>query len=159
MLDRAGNVGERGAGRARFGGDDVQVTASTRRAGREQRAGEPGVLRRDRHALARPHDLHGSDRLCDALLFVAWNLGTSAGMLAGSAVPDPDAFGVDAAFPATLLALLLPSLRPSDARRVGLLAAAAALLATPWLPAGLPVLVALAGLVAARVPVSRGSQV
>jgi predicted branched-subunit amino acid permease len=73
-------------------------------------------------------------------------------MLAGSAVPDPDAFGVDAAFPAALLALLLPSLSRTDARRVGLLAAAAALMATPWLPAGLPVLVGLAGLVAARVP-------
>jgi predicted branched-subunit amino acid permease len=95
--------------------------------------------------------------LCGALLFVAWNLGTVAGMLAGSAVPDPDAFGVDAAFPAALLALLLPSLRRADARRVGILAAAAALMATPLLPAGLPVLVGLAGLFAARVPASRGS--
>jgi predicted branched-subunit amino acid permease len=93
--------------------------------------------------------------LCGALLFVAWNLGTVAGMLAGSAVPDPDSFGVDAAFPAALLALLLPSLRRADARRVGFLAAAAALLATPWLPAGLPVLVGLVGLFAARIPASR----
>jgi 4-azaleucine resistance transporter AzlC len=96
--------------------------------------------------------------LCGVLLFAAWNLGTAAGMLAGSAVPDPDAFGVDAAFPAALLALLLPSLRRADARRVGILAAAAALMATPWLPAGLPVLVGLAGLLAARVPASRGSE-
>ena len=95
--------------------------------------------------------------LCGGLLFAAWNLGTVAGMLAGSAVPDPDAFGVDAAFPAALLALLLPSLRRADARRVGILAAAAALMATPWLPAGLPVLVGLAGLFAAQVPTSRGS--
>jgi len=91
--------------------------------------------------------------LCGTTLFVAWNLGTLAGMLAGAAVPDPAAFGVDAAFPAGLLALLLPVLRRPDARRVGLAAAAVALLTTPVLPPGLPVLAGLAGLlVAARTP-------
>ncbi|NMI01224.1 AzlC family ABC transporter permease [Pseudonocardia acidicola] len=84
--------------------------------------------------------------LCGSLFFVLWNVGTVAGALAGSAVPDPDAFGVDAAFPAGLLALLLPSLRRADARRVGLGAAAAALAATPFLPAGLPVIIGLLGL-------------
>lgn len=83
------------------------------------------------------------------LLFTSWNAGTVIGLLAGSAVPDPEAFGVDAAFPAALLALLLPSLRGADARRVGLAAAALALLATPFLPPGLPVLVGLLGLLAA----------
>lgn len=87
--------------------------------------------------------------LCGGLLFIFWNVGVVVGMLAGAAVPDTDAFGVDAAFPAALLALLLPALRAADARRVGLAAAVLALLATPFLPAGLPVLVGLAGLVAA----------
>lgn len=71
------------------------------------------------------------------------------GVLAGSVVPDPSEFGVDAAFPAALLALLLPSLRRADARRVGLTAATVALLATPVLPAGLSVLAGLLGLLAA----------
>jgi predicted branched-subunit amino acid permease len=70
-------------------------------------------------------------------------------MIAGSAVPDPDAFGVDAAFPAGLLALLLPGLRRADARRVGAVAAVVALLATFVLPPGLPVLVGLLGLLVA----------
>ena len=35
----------------------------------------------------------------------------SSGSVAGSAIPDPGVFGVDAAFPAALLALLLPALR------------------------------------------------
>jgi predicted branched-subunit amino acid permease len=87
--------------------------------------------------------------VCGTLLFTAWNVGTVVGMLAGSAVPDPDAFGVDAAFPAGLLALLLPGLRHWDARRVGLAAAVVALLATPVLPPGLPVLAGLLGLLAA----------
>ena len=90
--------------------------------------------------------------VCGTLLFAAWNLGTLAGLLAGSAVPDPDAFGVDAAFPAGLLALLLPGLRRWDARRVGLAAAVVALLATPVLPPGLPVLAGLLGLLVAGSP-------
>jgi 4-azaleucine resistance transporter AzlC len=87
---------------------------------------------------------------CGILLFVFWNVGAVVGRLAGSAIPDPSAFGVDAAFPAALLALLLPALRRADARRVGLVAAVVALAATPFLPAGVPVIVGLLGLLAAR---------
>jgi predicted branched-subunit amino acid permease len=83
------------------------------------------------------------------LLLTFWLLGTVAGMMAGSAVPDPDAFGIDAAFPAALVALLLPALRRPDARRVGGLAAIAALATAPFLAPGLPVLAGLAGLGAA----------
>jgi predicted branched-subunit amino acid permease len=87
--------------------------------------------------------------LVGCLAFVSWNTAAVIGMLAGSAVPDPNAFGVDAAFPAGLLALLLPALRRPDARRVGLAAAGAALLATFVMPPGLPVLAGLLGLVVA----------
>jgi predicted branched-subunit amino acid permease len=83
------------------------------------------------------------------LLFAAWNVGTVVGVLAGQAVGDPTAYGVDAAFPAGLLALLLPSLGGADARRVAVTGALLALLATPLLPPGLPVLVALAAVLAA----------
>ena len=87
--------------------------------------------------------------VCGVLLMLFWNAGTVAGALAGAAVPDPAVLGLDAAFPAALLALLLPALRRADARRVGLTAAGVALAATPLLPAGLPVLVGLLGLLAA----------
>ncbi|HWM57800.1 MAG TPA: AzlC family ABC transporter permease [Pseudonocardia sp.] len=90
---------------------------------------------------------------CGALLATFWFLGTLVGMLAGAAVPDPSVFGVDAAFPAALLALVLPALARADARRVGLTAAVLALLATPVLPPGLPVLVGLLGLLVAGRPV------
>lgn len=93
---------------------------------------------------------------CGILLFVCWNAGAIVGRLAGSAIPDPAAFGVDAAFPAALLALLLPAFRRADARRVGLAAAVVALAATPFLPAGVPVIVGLVGLLAATTtPVAR----
>ncbi|SBT48661.1 AzlC family ABC transporter permease [Micromonospora narathiwatensis] len=82
-----------------------------------------------------------------ALLFVAWNAGTLLGVLAGGAVGDPAVLGLDAAFPAGLAALLLPSLRDARTRRVALTGALLAVLATPFLPAGLPVLLALAAVV------------
>lgn len=87
--------------------------------------------------------------LSGSLAFVFWNCGAALGMLAGGALPDPSVVGIDATFPAALFALLLPSLGKADVRRVGLGAAAVALVATPFLPAGLPVLVAVLGLAVA----------
>ncbi|MFD5267344.1 AzlC family ABC transporter permease [Streptomyces sp. NPDC058335] len=80
-------------------------------------------------------------------LFVVWNLGVLAGALAGGALGDTAAYGLDAAFPAVLVALVLPALR-EDARlrRSAALGAALALALTPAVPAGVPVLLALAGL-------------
>ena len=93
--------------------------------------------------------------ICGIALAVVWNVATIAGAMLGSIIPDPSAFGIDAAFPAALLALLLPGLRgdSSDAvtgRRVVVTGSAVALALTPWLPPGLPVLAGLAGLVAVR---------
>jgi predicted branched-subunit amino acid permease len=95
---------------------------------------------------------------CGAALFVVWNLGTALGVLAGRAVGNPDALGLDAASPMVLLALVLPALREPAVRWAALTGAAIALAATPFLPGGLPVLLALAGLAAVAMPLpgSRG---
>jgi branched chain amino acid efflux pump len=82
------------------------------------------------------------------MAFVVWNLGTVLGAAAGQVIGDTDAFGLDAAFPAALLALVLPSLKNARTRNAALLGAAVALAATPFVPAGVPVLLALVGLVA-----------
>lgn len=88
---------------------------------------------------------------CGVAMFGAWNVAVVAGALAGQSIGDPGAFGLDAAFPAALLALVLPKLADRATRRAALLGAAIALAATPFLPAGVPVLLALGGLfVAAR---------
>ncbi|MCI0688379.1 MAG: AzlC family ABC transporter permease [Sporichthyaceae bacterium] len=79
-------------------------------------------------------------------LFVVWNCATVLGVLLGGVAADPAALGLDAAFPAGLIALLLPTLRDPQARWVALVGAAVALAAAPFLPAGLPVLLALTGL-------------
>lgn len=85
---------------------------------------------------------------CGIGLFVCWNLGVVVGAFAGSAISDTDAFGLDAAFPAVLLALVLPSLKDRASRLPVLIGVVVALAATPLLPAGLPVLLALVGVVA-----------
>jgi predicted branched-subunit amino acid permease len=89
-------------------------------------------------------------------LFVCWNLAVAVGTLAGSAIRDTGAFGLDTAFPAVLLALVMPALADRGTRNAALAGAVIAVALTPVLPAGLPVLLALAGLVlAARAPVTR----
>lgn len=87
---------------------------------------------------------------CGITLWVCWNIGALLGALAGTAITDTDAFGLDAAFPAVLVALILPGLRNRTTRAPALLGAAIALALTPFLPSGLPVLFSLLGLVVAR---------
>lgn len=84
--------------------------------------------------------------LTGASLFVVWNLAVVGGALAGRVLRDTDAIGLDAAFPAVLLALVLPTLTDRS-RRPALLGAVLAVAATTVLPPGLPVLVSLLGLV------------
>jgi 4-azaleucine resistance transporter AzlC len=79
-------------------------------------------------------------------LYLTWNVAADIGAIAGSALGDPDTFGIDAAFPAALFALTLPSLKDKPSVRVAVAGAALALAATPVLPAGLPVLAALLAL-------------
>ncbi|MPY78213.1 MAG: branched-chain amino acid ABC transporter permease [Actinophytocola sp.] len=83
---------------------------------------------------------------CGVGLFVCWNLGVVLGAVAGTVVSDTAALGLDAAFPAVLLALVLPSLRDKTTGAAALVGVAVALVATPVLPAGLPVLLALLAL-------------
>lgn len=90
--------------------------------------------------------------------FAVWNAGTIVGTAAGQVIGDTDAFGLDAAFPAALLALLLPSLKNRRVRNASLLGAVIALATTPFLPAGVPVLLALGGLVV-LVPASKKAEV
>jgi 4-azaleucine resistance transporter AzlC len=89
---------------------------------------------------------------CGVALFLCWNAAVAAGVLAGTAVHDTAAFGLDAVFPAVLLALVLPALADRGTRNAALLGAVVAVAATPFLPAGLPVLLALAGLMLAGRP-------
>ncbi|MEV4294105.1 AzlC family ABC transporter permease [Microbispora rosea] len=101
---------------------------------------------------ADPRRRHAAFWACGLALFVSWNAAVVLGALAGRGIGDTAALGLDAAFPAVLLALVLPSLternvRTAALRRACVSGAAVAVAATPFLPAGLPVLLALTGLV------------
>jgi 4-azaleucine resistance transporter AzlC len=85
---------------------------------------------------------------CGIGLFVCWNVSVVVGAFGGTVVRDTNAFGLDAAFPAVLLALVLPNLRDAGTRRAALAGVVIALATAPFLPAGLPVLLALAGVLA-----------
>jgi 4-azaleucine resistance transporter AzlC len=86
-------------------------------------------------------------------IFVCWNLGTVIGALAGGALSDPAALGLDAAFPAGFVVLIGPHLRSRTGRQAAVLAAVVVLVTTPFLRPGVPVLVAaLAILIGLREP-------
>lgn len=83
-------------------------------------------------------------------VFVVWNLTTITGYLvfssAGDLITD---LGLDAAGPAAFLALLWPRLERRPQLRTALAAAAIAVALIPITPAGVPILVAMAGVVVA----------
>jgi len=75
-------------------------------------------------------------------VFVLWNTSTFLGALLGNALGDPRALGLDAAAAAAFVALLWPRLRSRDATATAVLAVFIALLTSPVLPAGVPVILA-----------------
>jgi 4-azaleucine resistance transporter AzlC len=77
-------------------------------------------------------------------LYVAWIAGTAVGAFFGDALADPEALGLDAAFPALFLALLVPQVRDRRTLGAALLGAAIAVALTPIAPAGVPIIAASA---------------
>lgn len=94
------------------------------------------------HAQPDPAEKRRAFVLTGGAVFVCWNAGTLGGALAGSALHDPDALGLNAMFPAVFLALLLPQLRDAATVRAALTGAAIALVLLPVAPAGVPVMAA-----------------
>jgi 4-azaleucine resistance transporter AzlC len=79
-----------------------------------------------------------------AVQYVTWVAGTAAGAFAGDVLGDPHKYGLDAIYPTFFLALLFAELRNRRARGVAALGALIALVLVPFVPPGLPVLVAAA---------------
>ena len=75
-------------------------------------------------------------------LFAFWNVGTVLGVVVGSLLDDPGALGLDAAFPAAFVALLVPHVRDAPGRVAALGGGAIALVAVPITAAGVPMLLA-----------------
>lgn len=77
-------------------------------------------------------------------VFIFWNLMTLLGALLGDAMGDPRTYGLDAAAAAAFLALLWPRLRGGDPLATAAIAIVLTVVTAPFVPAGLPVLIAVA---------------
>ena len=75
-------------------------------------------------------------------VFVFWNLATLLGALGGNLIGSVEAWGLDAAAAAAFMGLLWPRLREN--LPLAFAGAAVALASVPFLPAGLPILLAAA---------------
>lgn len=75
-------------------------------------------------------------------VFTLWNLGTVIGAAGAQAIPDPRTLGLDAAAPAAFVALLAPRMKGRTTWVVAAAAAMLALVSVPFVPAGIPVLLA-----------------
>lgn len=95
---------------------------------------------------ARADGTFDSGRLMGAgmLIWLAWVGGTVIGVVGGEALGDPAALGLDAAFPALFLALLVSQLRSRRAMVAALLGAAIAIALVPVAPPGIPIVAAAA---------------
>ncbi len=76
------------------------------------------------------------------VLWLAWLVGTVIGVAGGEALGDPAALGLDAAFPALFLALLVQQLASRRAVVVAALGAAIAIALVPFAPPGVPIIAA-----------------
>lgn len=86
-------------------------------------------------------------------LYCAWVAGTAAGVAFGSTVGDPEALGLDAAFPALFLALLAGQLHGRRSVQAAALGALIALVLIPLSSPGIPIIAAsLACLLGLRNP-------
>ena len=84
--------------------------------------------------------------LCGLGVAILWPLGTLLGTVVGQLLPAPETIGLDAVFPAILLALVVPAFKNRTTLIRGLSGAAVSLAVVPFAPVGLPVLLSLLGL-------------
>jgi predicted branched-subunit amino acid permease len=87
---------------------------------------------------------YGVRRLLGATLpqYLGWSAGTIGGVLAGRQIPDPDALGLDALFPAFFLVLVWSELGDRAARVTAAVATLLAAVLIPIAPPGIPVVAA-----------------
>ncbi len=73
-------------------------------------------------------------------IYLFWNLATLIGALGANALGDPAQWGLDATIPAAFLGLLWPRLKSSLSKIVAIGAIALALILTPFLTPGIPII-------------------
>ena len=94
-----------------------------------------------------PVDQKSAFWLCGLGILLCWPIGVLIGEGLGTFITDTKLLGMDAMFPAIILALSLPALKDKRLRITAIIGAIIAVALTPILPAGIPVLVALLSLI------------
>lgn len=88
-----------------------------------------------------------------SILYTSWCLGTFLGAIVGTNI-DPNDFGLDAAFPVLFIAMLAPHVRTQQGRRAALFGGVTTVALAPFLPVGLPILIASLGMLFGLAPSS-----
>ena len=138
---------------ARYGPMGLAAARSFRgRAAR--RAAESQLLVDESWAVSQEDGRFDIRRMLGAgmVLYAGWVGGTVIGVVAGGTLGDPATLGLDAAFPALFLALLVPLVRNRRALAAALAGGGIALLLTPLTPAGVPVIAATCGVLFGLLP-------
>ena len=115
--------------------------------GRLRRLFESQLIVDESWAMSRRTDGRYDRRLlvgAGLVLYACWVGGTVIGALAGDALGDPASLGLDAAFPALFLAILVPQVRSRRALAAAVLGGTIALALVPVAPAGVPIVAAAA---------------
>ncbi|UTO18070.1 AzlC family ABC transporter permease [Acinetobacter sp. Z1] len=84
--------------------------------------------------------------MCGLGICILWPIGVLAGYILSKNIPDIHFFGIDAAFPAILFALILPMLKNKTTRKRVFIGTTLSIASIPLLPTGLPVLISMFGL-------------
>lgn len=84
-----------------------------------------------------------------AAMMVGWFSGIVVGTFVGNVVGDIDRLGLDAVFPAALLAIIGNLIRAGDGRIAGIAGGVICILLIPVAPAGVPIILSVLGVVVA----------
>jgi 4-azaleucine resistance transporter AzlC len=98
-------------------------------------------------ALSRREDCRYDRRLLiggGLVLYACWVGGTALGAVIGNRLGDPERYGLDAAFPALFLALLITQIDSRRALAAALAGGTIALVLIPFAPPGVPIIAATA---------------
>jgi len=82
-------------------------------------------------------------------MMIGWFAGVAVGTFLGDVLGDTQQLGLDAVFPAALLAIIGNLLRTRDGRTAGIAGGLLCLVLVPIAPAGLPIILSLGGVVIA----------
>ena len=93
-----------------------------------------------------------------AAMMSGWFLGITAGTLLGDVMGDTQRFGIDALFPAALLAIIGNALHTRDGATAGVVGGVICLVLIPIAPAGLPIILSLGGVGAAMAMAERSTR-